>query len=88
VETGRYGDKIGSPHLRTCKFCSTGDKNVLELLAQLLTAELIIENETHFLSDCPYYDDLRKKLSPEMKRTLETPRSYGALFDPNLLSES
>ena len=64
------------------------DKSILELLAQLPTTELIIENETHLLSDCPHYEDLRRELSPEMKRTLDTPRSYGALFDANLLSES
>ena len=48
VETGRYGDKIGSLHHRTCEFCSTGDmeKSVLELLSQLPTAELIIKNES------------------------------------------
>ena len=86
VETGRYGDKINNPYYRTCEFCCTRDKSVIELLAQLPTAELVIENEIHFLRECPRYEDLRREQSPRMKKVLSD--NIEALFDPDHLSES
>ena len=86
VETGRYGSKIRSVHHRVCEFCSTEDKNVLELLVNLPTSDPIIENEVHFLRDCGQYEDLRMERSPMMNQILSS--DIGALFNQEHLSES
>ena len=75
VETGRYG----SNH-RVCDFCSTGDKDTLELLFSLPNAEPIIEDEEHFIRDCPQYEQLRDGRSRELKGLLET-RDFKELFN-------
>ena len=69
IETGRYGTST-SLHHRVCNFCSSGDKETLELLFSLITAEPIIEDEDHFLRDCPNYNQLREERSKELKELL------------------
>jgi hypothetical protein len=86
IETGRYGNKIKSLHHRACNFCSTQEKEVLELMAVLPTSELIIENEFHFLRECGKYEALKMEQSPEFNQKLKI--DIGALFDQEYLVET
>ena len=79
IETGRYGLKYDSQHHRACNFCCTEDKELLQLLANLPTVNLIIEDEEHFIRDCPVYGELRSELSPAYHELL-TKRDYKDLF--------
>ena len=87
VETGRYGSKNTVIHHRVCDFCSTGDKNTLELLFSLPNAEPIIEDEEHFIRDCPQYEQLRNERSRELKGLLET-RDFKELFNEHNIFET
>ena len=75
-----YGSKNSVIHHRVCDFCSTGDKDTLELLFSLPNAEPIIEDEEHFIRDCPQYEQLRDERSRELKGLLET-RDFKELFN-------
>ena len=58
IETGRYGNKRGDISNRCCDFCTTRDS--ISLLQELpFAGQPIIENEEHFLFDCPLYNDVR-----------------------------
>ena len=86
IETGRYGTST-SLHHRVCNFCSSGDKETLELLFSLITAEPIIEDEDHFLRDCPNYNQLREERSKELKELLIAKKSM-ELFSERHIFES
>ena len=87
IETGRYGLKCDSQHHRACNFCSTDDKELLQLLANLPTVNLIIEDEEHFIRDCPRYEELRSELSPANLELL-TKRNYKDLFSEDHVTET
>lgn len=86
-ETGRYGLRYESQHHRACNFCSTEDKELLQLLANLPTVNLIIEDEEHFIRDCPRYGELRSELSL-VYRELLTKRDYKDLFSEDHVIET
>ncbi len=87
IETGRYGWKILSRHHRACDFCSVeADKTTLELSVNLPFVDLIIEDEIHFLRDCPKYDQLRDKRSMKLKNLLT--HNIAALFDEEIVTET
>ena len=87
VETGRYGTRNASIHRRVCDFCSTGDKDTLELLFNLPTSQPIIEDEEHFLADCPKYQQLRDGRSLELKELIRV-KNFREMFDDRYILET
>ena len=87
IETGRYGAKQASQHHRACDFCTTDDKGLLQLLANLPTIQLILEDEQHFLRDCPNYEELRNERSPVYKELL-TNGNFEAIFSKDYVTET
>ena len=87
IETGRYGAKQASQHHRACDFCTTDDKGLLQLLANLPTIKLILEDEQHFLRDCPNYEELRNERSPVYKELLKN-GDFEAIFSKDHVTET
>ena len=87
VETGRYGTRNTSIHRRVCDFCSTSDKDTLELLFNLPTSQPIIEDEEHFLADCPTYQQLRDGRSMELRELIRV-KNFREMFDERYILET
>ena len=87
VETGRYGTRNTSIHRRVCDFCSSGDKDTLELLFNLPTTQPIIENEEHFLADCPKYQQLRDDRGMELRELLRV-KNFREMFNERYILET
>ena len=56
------------------------------MLAALPNAELIIEDELHFLSECKRYEDLRVEQSPDLQHLLKD--NIATLFDQRHVMET
>ena len=95
VELGRYsqnnkGDPYNTLWLKCCNTCCGDAKEYLLNLP--FASEPTIEDEYHVLVCCPRYDDIRGKLSDQLKATLSSwnvndSNSLASLFEDPLLHE-
>ena len=83
IETGRYGSKHGNVLNRICDFCSTEDKEVLDLLKECPFFEPIIEDEWHILNICPRYTDARNQLKAKTSELMKSRASMPQIFTDN-----
>ena len=67
---------------RLCPSCNTPNLEVLEAMKELPLFNPIIEDETHFLLDCPLYEDLRSRLLQDSSPKLTVVR-LRLLFKPS-----
>ena len=81
IETGRYGSKHGNVINRICDFCSSEDKEALELLKECPFFDPIIEDEWHVLTGCPRYADARKHLTNETTELLNSRTGLAQIFE-------
>ena len=66
IETGRYKNK--PVETRICHLCTTSDEDTVDAFFQLPFLELVVESEQHLLTECLYYEDIRRSL-PESIRS-------------------
>ena len=59
---------------RLCPSCNTPDLDTLAAMKELPHFNPIIEDEPHFLLDCPLYEDLRSRLLPDLSPKLAVVR--------------
>ena len=68
IEIGRYSNK--PPHQKRldqrCKFCLPQDNTSTDATNEPPFPNLIIEDEMHFLADCPSYSHIRERLSDNL----------------------
>ena len=64
-----------------CHLCTTSDEDTVDAFFQLPFLELVVESEQHLLTECPYYEDIRRSLS-------ESIRSKGDNFKSLLTDDS
>ena len=79
IETGRYKNK--PVEIRICHLCTTSDEETVDAFLQLPFLELFVESEQHLLTECPYYEDIRRSLP-------ESIRSKGDNFKSLLTDDS
>ena len=79
IETGRYKNK--PVETRICHLCTTSDEDTVDAFFQLPFLELVVESEQHLLTECPYYEDIRRSLP-------ESIRSKGDNFKSLLTDDS
>ena len=88
IETGRYSNK--SYHLKkfdqACTFCMNSDNTVSGLSSEDTLPEPILEDEIHFLKQCPTYDHLRESLTNELSANLANEK-FRCIFESSPLSK-
>ena len=78
IETGRCQSK----HVETwnCHLCTTSDENTAEAFFQLPFLEQFTEGGQHLLTECPYYEDIRRSLPESIRSNGDNFKSYGRLI--------
>ena len=79
IETGRYQSK--PVETWNCHLCTTSDENTADAFFQLPFLEQFAEGGQHLLTECPYYEDIRRSLP-------ESIRSNGDNFKSLLTDDS
>ena len=90
IETGRYSNK--PDHIKkfdkACTFCTTIDSSVMELLCELPIVDPIdpiLEDEIHFIKNCPTYNHIRNNLSSDLLSKINHDE-YSSIFESNTLT--
>ena len=88
VETGRYqvkGKRPPSLADKSCRVCCNNE--VLKELEHLPGFETIIEDESHVITTCPKYHQLRSRLSNELKSHIMLHDFKYIMSEPQLVKE-